>query len=117
GVINVHTDSLGYYQYIDYTQIAEYLFDCIKTTINTDFKDELRYIANYDKTKQAIQDVIDMPDKEIDNIIKFIMQNNSKLSTTKQKRYFPLLTNKEIAAIEDIVEVMYGVRSGHETSR
>ena len=104
GRLTAHKSSLAYYQYIDYTEIVEYLFDCIQTTINTEFKNELSYIANYDKTKKAIQNIIDMPDKEIDRIIKFITQNNGKLSSTKRQRYFSKLIDAEIDAIQKVVQ-------------
>jgi len=103
GKLTVHEPSLSYYQYIDYTKTTEYLFACIKTTIETDFKNELNYIASYDKTKIAIQNIIDMPDKEIDRIIKFIMQNNGKLSQTKRQHYFIKLTEEEIIAIQNAI--------------
>lgn len=103
GEIEVKEDSKHYYQFIDYTIFAEYLFSCIDETINKDFRQELEFIINYDAAKSEIQKIVDMPDRLIDLIIKFIHQNKGKLSDTKRSKYFIQLSNKEINAIETVV--------------
>ena len=104
GVLTVDEETVTHYQFIDYTAMVEYLFSCIEQTIFTDFKEELKFIINYDSARRQIQHVIDMPDKLIDLIIKYIAQNKGSLSDTKRKRLFDMLTEKEIEDIEAIVQ-------------
>jgi len=92
------------YQYIDYTRFAEYLFECIEQTIDTDFKQELEYLVNYDSAKKQIQDTIDMPDKLIGLFINFVKQNKGKLSVDKRLKFFNNLTDEEIQTLEKIVQ-------------
>lgn len=100
GNLTVEQDTKYLYQYIDYTQLAEYLFACIEKTINTFFKDELNYIVLYDKLKSAIYNIIELPDKKLTLIVNFIIHNQGKLSLSKRKKYFSMLTDDEIIDIE-----------------
>ena len=48
------------------------------------------------KLKKAIQDIVDLPDKDIDLLIKFVTQNHGILSKKKRSDYFSLLNDEEI---------------------
>lgn len=107
GKLTVKQDSKSFYQYIDFTKMAEYLFVCIDAAIHKDMLNEIEFLANYDKTKKAMQEIVEMPDNKIDLFIRFVMQNNGKLSPQKQKNYFSLLTEDEITQFVKIIrEVM-----------
>ncbi len=55
GCMTVHNDTAIWYRYIDMTPQAEALFRFIDQTIDTELAGELAFLANYDKTKKAIQ--------------------------------------------------------------
>ena len=82
---------------------VETLYDFVRWTIETELADELKFIANYDRAKKAIQEIVDMPDRYIDLLIRFILQNHGKLSRSKQKSHFDFLNNDEIIKIEQAV--------------
>lgn len=103
GELTVLQETKIHYQYIDFTCYVEYLFACIETTIHDDFHEELAFIARYDRTKTAIQSLIDMPDLKIDRIIRCIAQNNGKLGSKMRMTYFSELSDEKILAIEKIV--------------
>jgi len=103
GILKVSNDTADHYRYIDYTQFAEYLFSCIKQTLQEDFPEEINFLIKYDQTKSAIQKVVDMPDNKIDRIIKCIAQNNGELGKKMRRSVFSELPEKSIAAIEEIV--------------
>lgn len=103
GILTVRQDTKEYYQYLDFTKITEYLFSCIEETIDVYFREELEFLVNYDKTKLAIQDIVDMPDKLIDLFIRLSIQNQGQLGKQKQKKYFHFLTAKELVALTQIV--------------
>jgi hypothetical protein len=90
------------------TPQAEALFRFIEQTIDTELADELAFIANYDKTKKAIQQIVDMPDRQIDLFIRFCLQNNGHLSARKRNSHFDTLSNEEIARMEQAVQSAYG---------
>lgn len=104
GELTVNEETADLYRYLDYTTLAEYLFSCVEDTIETDFKKELEYIANYDRIKEAIQNVVDMPDKKIDLFIKVSIQNEGSLSPKKRKSHFAMLSEDEISQLERIVK-------------
>ncbi len=106
GIMTVKQDSASYYQYIDFTAMTEYLFSCIEEAITNYIEREIKFLINYDNAKQSIQEVVDMPDNQIDLFIKFVMQNNGALSTNKRDQFFSLLTDNEIKQLTAIVREM-----------
>jgi hypothetical protein len=94
------------------TPQAEALYHFIEQTIDTDLPNELEFLANYDKTKKAIQEIVDMPDRQIDLFIRFCLQNNGRLSARKRASHFDTLTDQEIARMEQAVQDAFiGIRS------
>ena len=103
GRMTVHNDTAGWYRYIDMTIQAEALFRFIDQTIDTELTRELAFLANYDETKRAIQEIVDMPDRQIDLFIRYCLQNNGRLSTRKRSSHFDSLSDNEIARMEQAV--------------
>ncbi len=100
GNMTVDNNTAHWYQYMDITAQAEALFGFISKTIEEELVEELSFLANYDKTKKEIQDIVDMPDRLIDLFIQFCLQNNGKLSDRKRSSHFEFLTNNELSAME-----------------
>ena len=76
--------------------------------INTELVEELEFLANYDKTKRAIQEIVDMPDRQIDLFIRFCLQNNGRLSARKRASHFDFLSEDEIVRMEQAMQSAYG---------
>lgn len=104
GILMVYQDTQFFYRYIDYTKFCEYLFKCIEKTLQENFNKELEFLFKYDKTKIQMQAIIDMPDKLIDLFIKFSCQNNGSIGTQKREKYFKMLTDEEISALQDVIK-------------
>jgi hypothetical protein len=64
-------------------------------------------LANCDTTKQAIQNIIDMPDRLIDLFIHVCLQNNASLSEKKRTAHFDFLSDYELKAIQQAVRDSY----------
>jgi hypothetical protein len=90
------------------TPQTETLFRFIQQTIDTELVDELAFLANYDQTKKAIQEVVDMPDRKIDLFIQACLQNNGRLSTLKRASHFEFLSDAEVTRMEDAIRSAYG---------
>jgi Fic family protein len=107
GRMSVHNDIAMWYRYIDMTPQVEALFRFIEQTIDTELADELAFLANYDTTKKVIQEIVDMPDRQIDLFIRLCLQNNGRLSMGKRKSNFNSLTDEEISRMEQAVQYEY----------
>jgi len=108
GRMSVHNDTARWYRYIDMTPQAEALFTFIEQTIDTELVEELAFLASYDESKRRIQDIVDMPDREIDLFIRFCVQNNGRLSGRKRASHFDSLSDEEIVQMEKVVQRAYG---------
>ena len=114
GRMTVENDTARWYRYIDMTPQAESLFRFIERTIDTELVEELAFLANYDRTKKAIQEIVDMPDRQIDLFIRVCLQNNGRLSLRKRASSFDFLSDDEIARMEEAVQSAYGGNSAAE---
>jgi len=115
GRMTVHNDTARWYRYIDMTPQAEALFRFIEQTIDTELVEELTFLANYDRTKAAIQEIVDMPDRKIDLFIRACLQNNGRLSARKRAGQFDFLTDDEVARMEQAVQAAYGSSASDDT--
>jgi hypothetical protein len=108
GRMTVENDTARWYRYIDMTPQVEAIFQFIDRTIDTELVEELVFLANYDSTKKAIQEIVDMPDRQIDLFIRLCLQNNGRLSERKRASSFSVLLDEEIARMEQAVQSAYG---------
>jgi Fic family protein len=104
GRMTVHNETARWYAYIDLTAQAEALSRFIEYTIDTELVEELSFLARYDKTKKSIQGIVDMPDRQIDLMIRFCLQNNGRLSTRKRESHFQSLSDDEVTRIEQAIQ-------------
>ncbi|MCC6221141.1 MAG: Fic family protein [Deltaproteobacteria bacterium] len=96
-----------FYRYIDMTAQAEALSDFIQLTIEQELVEELDFLKNYDETKRAIQEIVDMPDRLIDLFIQLCLQNNFRLSVKKRETHFSFLKDDELTRLETAVREGY----------
>lgn len=108
GRMTVQNDTVRWYAYMDLTEQTKALFQFIQQTIDTELVEELSFLANYDEAKGAIQDVIDMPDRLVDLLIRFCLQNSGRLSIRKRESHFDFLSDEEVTRLERIIQNVYG---------
>lgn len=111
GEVLVRNDSRDFYRAIDYTPIVEYFQQVIVRTIRTEWKTELDYLKAYDKMREAMRRIVDMPDKKANQFILFVRQNGGHLSQRK-RLLFPELNDDEIARLETAVAEAGGMAIG-----
>lgn len=107
GRMSVLNDTARWYRYIDMTPQAEALFRFVEQTIDVELAEELDFLANYDKAKEAIQEIVDMPDRKIDLFIQSCVQNNCRLSERKRASHFAFLTDQELRRMEEAIQLLY----------
>lgn len=95
----VSNETAYLYRYFDATVQSEYLIGCVRDAIERDLKEEIGFIQIFDAALRATIEIVDMPDQRASSLVRFILQNNGKLSKAKRPR-FPELTDAEIEQIE-----------------
>ncbi|MCP4700593.1 MAG: Fic family protein [Gammaproteobacteria bacterium] len=98
--VEVLNDTIDLYRYFDATKQAEFFYACVEETVNTALPEEVRYLEKYDLLNDFIKNYIDMPDKLVNLLIRFLNQNNGLLSKRARKKEFAQLTDDEVSAIE-----------------
>ncbi len=104
GRMTVRNDTARWYRYMDMTPQAEALFRFIERTIDAELVQELAFLANYDRAKQAIREIADMPDRQIDLFIRACLQNGGRLSARKRASHFDFLSDEEVARMEQEIQ-------------
>jgi Fic family protein len=99
--VEVLNETIDYYRYFDATPQAEFLFECVDHTINNIIPEEVSYLQKYDKMKAWLDDTFEMPDNMIALLVRFLSQNDGKLSKQAQNKEFKELNVDEIFQIEE----------------
>ena len=89
-----------------------YLTDILVRTIREDMREELRYMQRHTQARAAIKDIAEMPDVQIDRIIRFVDASQGKLSKVLAKE-MPLLAERDIreAIVQAVEQAFYGMPS------
>lgn len=98
----VENDTANLYRYFDATPFAEYLHERVAETVREDMKEEIDFIAVFDRAFDAVRAVVDMPDRRASLLVRLCMQNNGALPR-RRRRLFPELADEEVGAMEDAV--------------
>ncbi len=99
--VEVLNETLDYYRYFDATLQTEFLFDCIDYTINKIIPEEVEYLHHYDAMKDWLDDRFQMSDRMVALLIRFLSQNNGKLSKRALGKEFSELSGEEVVDIEN----------------
>lgn len=105
--VKVLNQTINFYRYYDATQQAEFLYDCIASTINDIIPAELLYLTQYDTFKKHIDNTFEMTDSLVALLVKFLAQNNGILSKRAKSKEFSALTDKEIKEIEQLYNEIF----------
>lgn len=97
--IDVKEQALHLYAHFDATELCEFTFECLDHAIDHDLADELEYLRAYDSAHQSIARWLDAPQPELGKLIRYIAQNNGRLSSNKRGQ-FPLMDDDDIARAE-----------------
>ena len=102
--MTVKNETADFYRYIDCTELTRITIDFIRETIESELPTELHYLTKYDEIRGRMRDFVELPDRVADLFVKLCRQNNGRLSQRKRELpEFTLLTDGEIAALEDVV--------------
>ena len=101
--IEVTNDTGDLYRYFDATLFVEYLYDRIADTVRLDLKEELGFVAVFDRAVNEVREIVDMPDRRASLFVRLCLQHNGALSGAKRAQ-FAELSDAEIALLEAAVQ-------------
>ena len=99
----VKSETAGLYRHFDATTFAEYLYDRVADSVRRDLKEELGFVAVFDRALGGVREIVDMPDRRASLLVRLCMQNGGQLAARKRGR-FAELTDDEVAAMEAAVQ-------------
>jgi hypothetical protein len=102
GNVRVLNDTADFYRFFDATPHAEFLYACVRRTIEEDLPNETRFLESYDAFRHGVEAIVDMPDRMIDNLLGFLRQNGGRLSKRVRENEFGRLTPDEVTRIEEL---------------
>lgn len=120
GNVEVLNETADYYRYFDATEHAEFLYRCVRETVERDLPAEVSYLEAYDRFVHGVQQMVDMPASTVDLLHRFLRQNGGRLSQRARTREFAALTDEEIARVEQLYERSSydpGLRPGDHTGK
>ena len=116
GNVEVLNQTADLYRYFDCTDAAEFLYACVRHTVEHDLPREIDYLQKNDEAIRRITDLVEMPDQVAQSLILFIRQNQGTLPNKRRKKEFELLTDEEVASLEQIIRDEFeglGEQPGH----
>jgi hypothetical protein len=102
--VEVLNETADLYLYFDCTAEAEFLYACVRRTVNEDLPREIDYLRRHDEALRRIMEMVEMPNRMAENMVLYIRQNNGRLSKRRREGEFKQLTGEEVAVIESIVQ-------------
>ena len=101
--VEVLNGTADLYRYFDCTEAAEFLYACVRRTVESDLPREIGYLRRHDEAIRRIMDAVEMPDRIAENLVMFIRQNKGTLSKRRREGEFSKLRDDEVILIEQIV--------------
>jgi len=99
--VEVLNETIDLYRYFDATAQAEFFFACVEETVTRILPAEVEYLKKYDLLNEFIKNYLDMPDRLVDLLIRFLSQNAGTLSKRARNQEFVKLKDSEVQAIEE----------------
>ena len=100
GNVEVLNDTASFYRYFDATQHAEFLYQCVRETVEEDLPREVKYLESYDRFVGRVQTLFDVPNSKLDLLWRSLQQNEGRFSKRARAKEFAALTDSEAVAIE-----------------
>jgi hypothetical protein len=112
--VEVLNDTADVYRYFDCTEAAEFLYACVKRTVEIDLPREIDYLRRHDEALRRIMDTVEMPDRLAENLLMFIRQNGGTLPKRRRQNEFKALDDKEVQQLEEVAREAF---EGFEETR
>jgi hypothetical protein len=98
--VNVLNETADFYRFFDATPHAEFLYACVRQTIEQDLANETNFLRSFDAFRAGVERMIDMPERMLNILFGFLRQNEGKFSKRARESEFAQLTGDEVEQIE-----------------
>jgi hypothetical protein len=98
--VRVTNQTKDYYRFFDATLQAEFLFDCVRETVEDIVPREIEYLSRYDRFKRFMDEEFEMSDRLISVLVRFLEQNQGVLSNRALQKEFKDLMPEEVQRIQ-----------------
>ena len=102
GNILVQNETADFYRFFDATPHTEFLYSCVKRTIEIDLPDETKFLERYDRFSSGLNTMFDMSNVTKDLLFRFLHQNGGKLSKRAKSKEFSKLGQGEVETVEEL---------------
>ncbi len=102
GVMTVKNDTSDFYRFIDFTTIVEEFFDVVTEALRTELIPELDYLVAWERARNRMREIVDMPEKKTLQLIMFIQQNQG-IFPKSRRDLFAELTDSELDRLGAII--------------
>lgn len=109
GQMELKTPHTELYRFMDLTAQTQALVAFVRNTIEEQVIQELEYLASFDQAKESMETVVELPDRLVNLFIKCCTQNGGRLSATKRKKFFDMLSDEEVQSLQAAVQEAYGI--------
>ncbi len=106
--MKVLNDTADFYRFFDATPHTEFLYACVRQTIERDLPKETRFLQAFDRFRAGVEAIVDMPERTINNVLGFLRQNDGRFSKRARENEFAALTPQEIERIERLYADSFG---------
>ena len=83
--MTVNNATGDHFRYIDCTAMAEALYSFLNETIEKELPGELAFLQFYDRAREAMRDVVDLPEITANLFLRLVHQNGGRLSKAKAR--------------------------------
>ena len=101
--LDVLNETADLYRYFDATRMCEYLYDCIRKTIDSELKEELETVTAFARARTALDAEFDLPEKKKNLLLKLCWQGGGTLSANKRATHFKDYSDDEISAMMGVI--------------
>lgn len=98
--VEVLNETGDYYRYFDATKHAEFLYACVEQTVEHDLPNEVRFLEAFDRFAVGVQQIVDMPSRQIELLRSFLERGSGRLSKRARGNEFCAFSKEETAQIE-----------------
>lgn len=106
--VDVTNDTADLYRYFDCTAEAEFLYGCVARTVEHDLPSEIDFLRRQDEAQRRILEIVDMPDRTVQDLLLFLRQNGGTIPRRRREREFAALTDREVEQIEGLYAEVFG---------
>lgn len=112
--VRVTNETASFYRYFDATRHAEFLYSCVKETVERDLPEEVDFLKKRDQFRRSVQEIVELPARVEDQLFTFLTQNAGALAKRRRRREFAKLHDSEVEEIEELYGEIFEAPEGIE---